>query len=381
MCALHNKKKILFIIPSLARGGGAERVASELSKRLSRKYELCALTFTNVNDFYSFDGDVYSLSENYSFPEKYIHFLKRTIKIYKIITYISPDLIISFMEIANTFSILTKVVFQLKIPLIISVHCNPEIVYQQDMKYFKILIRLFYPLKVVYKIITISYEVSTILVSRFNLAQDKIITIHNGIDIKQISHLKEKRLDKYQNIFNDNNLLKYITIGRLEELKGHASLIEAFYDVKKKIPNSKLIIIGEGSLKRLLKEQIEKLQLNNDVILTGYIKNPFKYISKADIFVLSSYYEGLPMVLLEALACELPIISTDCPTGPREILGNNEFGILVGVKNLRELTMRMIELGNNKELRMWLKKKSLIRAKAFDYKIVEQQWIKLIESS
>ncbi len=374
------KKKILMIIPSLERGGGVERVVSELSKRFSSKFEMAILTFIQSIDLYSHEGTLYSLSEKGHYLKKYFNFLSRFWRIHQVIKIYSPDLILSFMELANFYSIATKIIFRLKIPLVISTHCNPRIVYDIELRYFKPLMRFLYSLKAADKIITISKEIKTILIKDFKIPVNKIDTIYNGINLKTITELKKEKISKYREIFEDHDKIKFLTIGRLEELKGHFNLISAFKKTITQFPDSVLIIIGKGSLKKHIKRQIKNLSLNNHVLLLGQVNNPFKYLSRADIFVLSSHYEGLPMVLLEALVCGLPIISTDCPTGPREILAKGKYGMLVNVGDVEELAKKMILLASDDGLRKKMSKMALKRAKFFDYNRIEKQWHALFNS-
>ena len=109
-------------------------------------------------------------------------------------------------------------------------------------------------------------------------------------------------------------------MGRLTKQKGQWHLIRAFKKVKEKITNMKLIILGTGELEDYLKKLVVGLNLEKDVYFLGFQKNPFKFISKSKIHVFPSLYEGFPNALVEAMACEIPVISSDCKSGPREIL-------------------------------------------------------------
>ena len=180
------------------------------------------------------------------------------------------------------------------------------------------------------------YELNTF----FKIPNSKIKTIHNPLNLKIIYKLKQDKINIDDNSFN------FITIGRLDKGKNHQLLIKAMQNI-----NAKLYIIGDGILKNELKNQIKKLNLENKIFLLGRQKNPYKILSKADCFVFSTNYEGFPNVLLEALACELPIISTDCPSGPREILAPDtnftkqindieiaKYGILTPVGDTEKMT-------------------------------------------
>ncbi len=379
------KKKIIIFTYSLRIGGGAERIISSLTQKLSKKYEFYILTIQEFNNIYPIKGKYYSLNEKSMYFTKFLTYFKiylliRPIRFHKFIKSISPHLIISFLDLPNIYAIITKLLFSIKIPLIISIRCNPRRMYKKEMRYLNFLIRTLYPLKLVNKIITVSKGVEMILENDYSINKNKLKTIYNSIDIEKIIEMKGDRISKFNKLFHDTNIIKFITIGRLRKVKGHQYLIDAFYEVKKQVPNSKLIILGEGPLRHELEEKIKVMGLHNDVHLLGLKKNPYKYLAKSDIFVFSSKYEGFPNVLLEALACGLPIISTDCETGPREILGNGKYGILVNVMDIKDLKDKMILLAKNKDIKEKYSKLSTERAKYFNIQKDLIKWINLIES-
>lgn len=122
-----------------------------------------------------------------------------------------------------------------------------------------------------------------------------------------------------------------VAAGRLASWKGFPDLILAMKEVVKARP-AKLAILGDGPMRDELQALIDELDLSDVVKLYGYVENPLKYFCHADVFVLSSYVEGLPNVLVEAMMCGCTPVSTDCPTGPREVLHDGKYGILVPVK-------------------------------------------------
>jgi glycosyltransferase involved in cell wall biosynthesis len=136
-----------------------------------------------------------------------------------------------------------------------------------------------------------------------------------------------------------------IAVGRLQIQKDYPMMIQAFAQVRRSRP-ARLLILGEGKERLLLEQLIEELGLEQDVSLPGFVMNPYAYMAKASLFVLSSRWEGLPTVLIEALCCSTPAVSTDCPSGPREILKDGQFGQLVPVGDVDALA-RAIELSLN----------------------------------
>jgi len=123
-----------------------------------------------------------------------------------------------------------------------------------------------------------------------------------------------------------------VAAGMLEPWKGFVDLIWAMKALLKS-REAKLIIFGEGSMRSQLQGLINELELQNEVILYGHVENPLKYFKHADVFALSSYVEGMPNVLIESMMCGCTPVSTDCPTGPREVLQNGKYGYLVPVKD------------------------------------------------
>lgn len=132
-----------------------------------------------------------------------------------------------------------------------------------------------------------------------------------------------------------------LAVGRLTKQKDFPTLIRAFAQVHQTQP-VRLIILGEGRDRPALEALVNELGLENDVALPGFVENPYAYMSRASLYVLSSRWEGLPTVLIEALYCGVPLIATDCPSGPREILADGQYGQLVPVGDVAALT-RAIE--------------------------------------
>jgi glycosyltransferase involved in cell wall biosynthesis len=158
--------------------------------------------------------------------------------------------------------------------------------------------------------------------------------IYNPFDVEFI---KKKLKINFNFNFYHQKYIKIISIGRLTDQKDHLTLLKAFSLVVKKI-NAKLLIIGKGKLEFFLKDFIFNNNLTSNVKLLGYTNNPYNYLKNSDIFVLSSKFEGLPNVLLEAQFLKKYIISTDCPTGPKEILLNNKAGDLFAVGDYKKLS-------------------------------------------
>ena len=239
------------------------------------------------------------------------------------------------------------------------------------------------------KEIVVSKELINEQIDEYNSNINKIIVINNFVDKEKI----DKCLKEKNNIKLDNNTI--INIGRLSDQKGQKYLIKAFSKVVKEVEDAKLIILGKGELQEELEEEIKKYKLENKVSLLGYKDNPYIYLKKAKCFVLSSFFEGMPNVILEAMYCGLPIISTDCISGVREIIApkrsdnirnvnmtKEEYGVLVPIlkddKKVDFLKEAMIELLTNDKLNEYYRKQSKKRIKDFSKEKKMKEWMDIL---
>ena len=149
------------------------------------------------------------------------------------------------------------------------------------------------------------------------------VCIYNPLNQAEI---KKKAKKKVKKIFNTRNKIKILNIGRFTEQKDQITLLKSLNFLKKYI-DYEAILIGRGTLQSNLKKYVIENELNKKIKIMDFVENPYNLMSQTDIFVLSSKYEGLPNVLLESLVLKKFIISSDCPTGPREILINGRGGL------------------------------------------------------
>jgi glycosyltransferase involved in cell wall biosynthesis len=180
-------------------------------------------------------------------------------------------------------------------------------------------------------IITCSYGIQDDLINVIKIQPKSIQTIFNPVDIDTIKELSLKN-----NSINEQNYI--VHIGRLAQVKRHDILIKAF---AKSTIDAKLVLVGDGEEKENILSLIKNLNIEDKVILTGFLQNPYPILKNAKLFVLSSEYEGLPTVLIEALALETLIISTNCKSGPREIMTGELEQYLVEVNNIESLSNKI----------------------------------------
>ena len=194
------------------------------------------------------------------------------------------------------------------------------------------------------EIIVNSLEFKKIIKKRFNL---NAVTIFNPLNKDEILRLSKKKINF--NYFNNNKFLKIINFSRLTDQKNHILLLKGLLLLKKKI-NFKLLIAGDGPEKDTIKDFINNNDLGDNVKLMNYLKNPYPYLKMSDILILTSNYEGLPNVLLEAQTLKKTIVSSDCPSGPKEILKNGKYGYLFKTGNCKDLSKKIYLASKNKKL-------------------------------
>lgn len=182
-----------------------------------------------------------------------------------------------------------------------------------------------------------------------------------------------------QEYIKEQNTKIVLAAGRLTYQKGFDLLLESWVEVNKIMPNWKLKIVGEGEDRYELSKFIEKYELADSVELIGNTNNISKYYKQAEIFCLSSRFEGFGMVLIEALAFGLPVVSFDCEVGPAEILEDTG-SILVQQSNTHSLALSLIELMNDDERRKNISKRSRKKAWIYQPETIINQWVELIKS-
>ena len=208
-------------------------------------------------------------------------------------------------------------------------------------------------------VIANSEEFVRSLKKEFNL---DALCIYNPLDVNNIIYQSNKNTKKY---FKTKKI-KILNIGRFTDQKDQITLVKSLNEIKNLI-NFETIIVGRGILKNQIKLDINKYKLSNKIKVLDFMQNPYPIIKESDLFILTSKYEGLPNVLLEALTLKKFIISSDCETGPKEILSNGKGGLLFKVGDYRTLAKKIIFFTKNRKK---LKKKILFgykELKRFDY--------------
>lgn len=374
-------KKIVILINSLD-GGGAERVVSTLLNNFVENYE-CYLILMENKISYELDNRINILYLNETSNENgAIKFLRLPLIAYKLSKIIKEHQftqVVSFLHRANYINVISKYISSHQV--ILSERIASSSMYSDDSitsKVSKYLIKTLYPKSDL--IISVTNAIKNDLIDNFDIKVKQEV-IYNPYDIKNINRLSKENINI--EIHKEKSI---ITVGSLQKRKNINLLINAFAKIED--DEYKLYILGKGKEKENLKSLARELNIENKVIFLGFDNNPYKYLSKCSIFVLSSNSEGFPNVLAEAMVCGCSVISTDCLSGPREILDPNsdanfqltndielaEFGILTPTNKEKKLKEAMDVIIKDKELRERYCLKTKERMKDFSIEKIIQQY-------
>ena len=340
--SLKNKIKVsknLIIFMPFIGGGGVEKNLFLISNYLSKKFGRIILITSSKKFKPKFNNKVKFITPKSSLPDNFNLRLKYLICLYILLKFILKNknsLVLSFQ--ANIYCILICKLFNIKI--ITRSNSSPSGWYHNFIKKF------------IYKkivsfanlVIVNSFEFKKEMKKEFDINST---CIYNPLNKKEILD-KSKKSIKF-NFFKRKNDLKIINVGRLVEQKNQIILLRSINYLKKYNINFKVLLIGKGVEKDKLQNFIEVNNLKKIVKIINFQSNPYPYIKKSDLFILTSKYEGLPNVLLEAAVLKKFIISSNCPTGPKEILSNGKGGFLFEVGNYKDLSNQILKFAKRKK--------------------------------
>lgn len=326
----NKKTKILFYMYYL-NGGGAERTIINIINNLDReKFEVLLVLGSSGEHHY-----LETISTDVKITYLKCSRIRNSILgLRKVIISENPDILFSTLNLNNISLLISKMMTFKKIPTIIR-EANNRTESGEVTSLNKIITRLLYNTQAA-KVIALSEGVKTDLVNNFKIKENKIKVIYNPVDVDKIKKLSIEEITD----FNKPETDTIISVGRLEKQKDYFTLINAFNKLLE-TRDANLFILGKGSLEQKLKKYCIEKNIQDKVKFLGFKQNPYKYIAKADLFVLSSKWEGFGHVIVEAMTCGTPVIATNCKSGPAEIIGNNEYGLLVPVEDSQTMSEKM----------------------------------------
>jgi glycosyltransferase involved in cell wall biosynthesis len=365
------KKNIIIFNPSI-EGGGVEKNLFIITNFLSKKINNIFVV-TQSNGFRSkfFKKIKIKCNHNYSnkFDSRKIKYFFSIVELIKLLfkEKKNKNIVISFQ--ANIYCLIICKIFKTKI--ILRPNSAPV---GWSKNFFKRNIFKFF-FQFADKIITNSYDFSRSLKENFGVES---IPIYNPLNKHEIIKKSKANIKNY---FKNKNCLKIINIGRLTPQKDQITLIKSLSLLKKNNIKFEALIIGRGYLKNQLINKIKENQLSKEINILNFTNNPYPALLESDILILTSIYEGLPNVLLEAAILKKFIISTNCDTGPREILDNGKGGMLFKIKDYKQLTKKIIYyLKNKKKLDIKIKH-NYSRIYRFDEKKNLKKYWKIISEN
>lgn len=310
-----DKKKIMLIVPMLHQGG-FERVCVATARLLEPYYDVYIVMFDSKDIAYDIKGlnviDLH-LGVQSSIIGKVLNVAKRCRAVAKLKQSLKIDIAYSFGPTAN----LVNVFSGKRAKVWVGIRSYMDMGNEKKIRLF---------CKRADKVLCCSKQIMTEIEEKYHC--DKAIALYNPLDVAQVRVLAQEEGEPKLPWLDKEHIVA--SMGREDDVKGFWHLMKAFSLVQKKIADAKLLIIGDGDFEEY-KKLARELKIADSVYFTGMKKNPFPYLKAAQVYALTSYNEGFPNALIEAMALNVPVIATDCMTGPREILckGEEVYGVLI----------------------------------------------------
>jgi len=351
-------KSLIIFIPSI-ESAGVEKNLFILSNYLSNKIKKIYLVTANNNHNFRLNKKIKIICPKTKFWNNRSRLLKNLICFFFILNFFKNNNKVLFSFQSNLFAAIISKVRNFK--LLIRLNTSPN-------KYINSFYKRFI-FRIIYK------SASEIIVNSKKFKE----LLKKNLDIKaNFIYNPMPKILKTKKIKKTKKILKILNIGKITDQKDQMTILKSMSLLKKNNILFRTNIIGRGNKHQELKDYIKNENLKNEIKLLGYKKDAYRYMNYADLFILSSKYEGLPNVLMEAQQLNLPIISTNCPSGPSEILMNGKLGNLYPVGNYKRLYREVKSFYFNRK--SLIKKSQLAKKylKRFDIKNNCEKYFKLI---
>jgi glycosyltransferase involved in cell wall biosynthesis len=366
------RKRVLIFTISLG-GGGAEAQALRVANNLDRS---------------RFDVEVAVLRGGGSYEPMLAsdvafhvlgggNLLSKAGSLRRLVRRLRPDVLCSFLEIPNLMAAWAARGLKPRPHLVACVQAPPSITWKGGgwRPALRALVSRYYSRAE--QIVAISHGVASDIATMAPGAEAHMTTIHNaGVD-ERVESGAAMPLEP-DDVLPGGPLL--VACGRLAEQKGYPYLIDAFALVHEEVPDASLWILGQGPDRPAVERQIADLSLGDSVRLLGFRDNPFRYMAAADLFVLSSIFEGFGNVVAEAMACGTAVVSTDCPYGPSEIITDGVNGLLVPTRDPQALAAAILRVLRDPALKARLAEEGRRRSKDFDAATITARYAQVFET-
>jgi glycosyltransferase involved in cell wall biosynthesis len=337
------KTKVMFLVGSLGTGGAERFVANALTNLPRSEFELYG-AFYRPDRSYAIPEDVTTVVLGKVKPWDNI---KAAWRFKRFIDDNKPDVIISAWSVPNIFTAETLRWTRHKPKWIARIANDPT---KQEVGLYGKWAELSY--KKADGFIAVATDLGKVFEKKYPFSAGKVTTIHNAVNAKTLEDRAGESIafpDKIKQAIAKSQPI-IMSIGRLEKQKRFDVMLDAFAALSKP-NNALLVILGEGSLRETLEQQIRALDITESVLMPGFVENPYAWLKIASVFSLSSDHEGMSNALLEAQALALPAVATDCPFGTAEIIQHDVNGILIETGNAQQLAAGFEKLLNNKNVR------------------------------
>jgi len=362
----NHMRKVLFMGYSL-RIGGTEQVLATILRYLDQQaFKPVVVTYSGERGYPLPDGITdYALSikGGGTLPRKLAVNLLVVLRLRRILRREQPDIAVGMGAMSNWALILAAKLTPERPAIVVGEHGVGATEIRSDRitaNLIRLLNRFLYPLAD--RVISVSEGVRRYLLHDLKLPERKVISISNPVDVEAIKRLSQEPVDHPWLVHKNRPVILWV--GRIETSKGLQYLIGAFERVLTEM-DARLIIVGEGSDQGRIHDLVMQKGLQEKVLFAGYDPNPYRYMLRSDVFVFPSLCEGFGLVLAEAMACGLPIVSADCVAGPAEILENGKCGILVPVGDEKSLANGILRILTDPLLRERLVKAGARRVTDF----------------